>query len=67
MLHISFTKMSGAGNDFVVIDNRDFKLKADVPSFVRVVTRRRVAIGADGLVLLEPSDNAEFRNEVLQR
>ncbi len=53
--------MSGAGNDFVVIDNRDFKLKADVPSFVRVVTRRRVAIGADGLVLLEPSDNAEFR------
>jgi len=61
MLYIPFTKMCGAGNDFVVIDNRDFRVKGDVPSFVRAISYRRIGIGADGVLLVEPSDKAEFR------
>ncbi|NUN71136.1 MAG: diaminopimelate epimerase [Bacteroidetes bacterium] len=55
----SFVKMSGAGNDFVVVDNRDGRIQ-DAPTFARKVCERRFGIGADGLLLLEPSENAAF-------
>jgi diaminopimelate epimerase len=62
---IAFTKMSGSGNDFVVIDHRR-ALLADqqVVPFVRAVCRRGVGIGADGVVLIEsaePGDDVDFR------
>ena len=54
---IPFWKMSGSGNDFVVIDNRQGVLAAaDAPEFARAVCRRRVSVGADGVVLIESSD-----------
>ncbi|HID09814.1 MAG TPA: diaminopimelate epimerase [Candidatus Latescibacteria bacterium] len=49
---ISFSKMSGAGNDFVVFDNRDGKVE-EYPEFVRKVCRRRLGIGADGVMFVE--------------
>lgn len=49
---ISFSKMSGAGNDFVVLDNRDGKVE-EYPEFVRKVCRRRLGIGADGVMFVE--------------
>lgn len=53
---IPFWKMSGSGNDFVVIDNRAGIIPpAAVRAFTRLVCRRRVAVGADGVVLIEPS------------
>lgn len=59
---ITFYKMSGAGNDFLVIDNREGiipeKEKGDV---ARRVCRRRLAVGADGILLVEPSQIATFR------
>ncbi|MEJ5359409.1 MAG: diaminopimelate epimerase [Desulfobacterales bacterium] len=59
---IPFVKMSGSGNDFIVIDHRPpFLPEAGMADFVRAVCRRRVSIGADGLILLEPSDRADFR------
>ncbi|HYH11171.1 MAG TPA: diaminopimelate epimerase [Thermomicrobiales bacterium] len=52
-----FAKMTGSGNDFVVIDNREPLLPNDaIPDFVRAVCRRGVAIGADGVVLIEACD-----------
>lgn len=60
---LHFTKMSGSGNDFIVIDNRDGALPADLASpFTRLVSRRRLSIGADGVVLIEPSsrDDVDF-------
>jgi diaminopimelate epimerase len=59
-MQIDFTKMSGAGNDFVVIDNRQgvFNLTHEQ---VRTMCTRRTGIGADGLILLETSETADFR------
>lgn len=58
---IPFTKMTGSGNDFVVIDHREPLLPADdIPEFVRAVCRRGVAIGADGVVLIEASDRDDI-------
>jgi diaminopimelate epimerase len=51
---IPFWKMSGSGNDFVVIDNRAGLLSLErVAAFARAVCRRRVSLGADGVVLIE--------------
>jgi diaminopimelate epimerase len=51
--------MSGAGNDFVVVDNRN-NVIADPPEFSRFVCNRRFGIGADGVLLLESHDSSAF-------
>jgi diaminopimelate epimerase len=53
---IEFYKMSGSGNDFIVIDNREFIISNSISDFVKAVCTRRVSVGADGVILLEPSD-----------
>jgi len=59
---IAFCKMSGSGNDFIIIDNRDLSLNVgDLPVFVRKVCERKVSVGADGLLLIEPSTIADFK------
>ena len=59
---IPFTKMSGTGNDFILIDHRQPLLNGvDLPEFVRAVCQRRFSVGADGLILIEPSSTADFR------
>ncbi len=61
---IPFTKMSGSGNDFVVIDHRQTLIaEADIAGFTRAVCRRRFGIGADGVILIEhsPRPEADFR------
>ncbi len=58
---IKFSKLSGAGNDFLMIDNRQFILKDPLDEFVRKVCRRGMSVGADGVILVEPSDKADFR------
>lgn len=58
---ISFSKMSGTGNDFIIIDHRKpFIDKADLSDFVRSVCRRKISVGADGLILIEESERADF-------
>jgi diaminopimelate epimerase len=59
-MELAFTKMSGAGNDFVVIDNRDGVVQ-DGPGMAKIVCERHFGIGADGLLLLEKSKKADFR------
>ncbi|MBN1473745.1 MAG: diaminopimelate epimerase [Syntrophaceae bacterium] len=59
---IEFYKMSGSGNDFIIIDNRDLSLDVgDLPSFARRVCERKISVGADGLFLIEPSKIADFK------
>jgi diaminopimelate epimerase len=48
-----FTKMNGAGNDFVVADNRDGRFRLGPEQVARLCHRQR-GIGADGLMLLVP-------------
>jgi len=59
---ISFSKMSGSGNDFIIIDNRRHIMDGiDLSKFITAVCRRKISVGADGLILIEPSDKADFR------
>lgn len=59
---VPFTKMSGAGNDFIVIDHRvSFIPETEQAEFVRKVCRRMFSVGADGLILIENSELADFR------
>lgn len=59
---ISFYKMSGSGNDFIIIDNRDLSLNVgDLSSFARRVCARKISVGADGLFLIEPSATVDFK------
>ena len=58
---MQFYKMSGTGNDFVLLDNRDGTLSADLSRLVPALCHRRNGVGADGVLLLERSDKADFR------
>ena len=60
-MKISFTKMHGAGNDFVVVDGRNGGLPGDLDGWVRSVCDRRHSVGADGVLILAPGDSADFR------
>jgi diaminopimelate epimerase len=54
-------KLSGAGNDFVIIDNRYNVIPTYEVNFVIKVCARRVSVGADGLLLVENSNIADFK------
>ena len=59
---IEFYKMSGSGNDFILIDNRDGSLAVgNIVAFVKSVCERKVSVGADGLIVIESSDKVDFR------
>lgn len=59
---IPFTKMSGTGNDFIVIDHRNsFLSPEEASSFASLVCRRKFSAGADGLILIENSDSVNFK------
>ena len=65
---LSFFKMSGAGNDFLVADNRHGEWDAfDLPKLARGLCRRALSVGADGLILLEPSARAAYALRILNR
>jgi len=57
---LPFVKMTGAGNDFVLIDNRRGEFTIDWRKFAPSVCNRRYGIGADGLLVLESSTEADF-------
>jgi diaminopimelate epimerase len=59
---IYFYKISGSGNDFIIIDNRDQHMdKQSLPEFAANVCQRKISVGADGLILIETSDIADFK------
>jgi diaminopimelate epimerase len=58
---IPFSKYSGSGNDFILIDNRKGVFPFHHKSLITNVCRRRTGIGADGIILLEETQNADFR------
>jgi len=63
-LVVEFTKMTGAGNDFIVLDNRFFQFTTDELSrFAAKYCPRRSSVGADGLLALEesPLDGCDYR------
>ncbi|MBN2188734.1 MAG: diaminopimelate epimerase, partial [Chitinispirillaceae bacterium] len=60
---LHFIKMEGCGNDFVVAHELPAPLKPTAELAVRLCDRRR-GIGADGLILILPSQTADFRMRI---
>ena len=57
---IPFVKMTGSGNDFVIVDNRDGRIDPDTAApWVRAVCRRGLSVGADGVILLQDDAQGE--------
>lgn len=54
-------KFSGAGNDFIIIDNRKNIVQKNLNNFIIRICKRRLSIGADGLILLENSKKAHYK------
>lgn len=58
---LRFTKMNGAGNDFVMIDNRAGDVHLSPQQIAKICDRHR-GVGADGILLIESAANgADFR------
>jgi diaminopimelate epimerase len=57
---VRFTKMHGAGNDYVYVDLSREKVK-NPSAFARAVSDRHTGVGSDGLILIAPSKKADFR------
>jgi diaminopimelate epimerase len=60
-MRIPFIKMHGLGNDFVVLDAREAPLPVMTAQVARALGDRRIGIGFDQLILLEPSEAHDFR------
>jgi diaminopimelate epimerase len=59
---VSFFKMSGSGNDFIIIDNRSGIVNEQgLKDFIVNVCRRKMSVGADGLILIENSEKVDFK------
>lgn len=57
---IRFQKWQGAGNDFIIIDNRNQQVEILSPQMIRELCDRHFGIGADGLMLVGPSTGYDF-------
>lgn len=62
MKKIDFYKMSGSGNDFIIVDNRNKIIdENDLANFIAKICRRKMSVGADGFILVENTDSADFK------
>ncbi len=58
---IRFTKLSATGNDFILFDNRENLFRGDEEQLFRTLCTRRLAIGADGILLIENPQTSALR------
>ena len=61
MTHQTFYKMTGSGNDFVMLDGRTTSAAEWPAERIRSLCDRRFGVGSDGLILALPSEKADFR------
>jgi diaminopimelate epimerase len=63
-MHIPFSKYHGAGNDFILIDNREDVYPLDDPHLIRRWCDRHSGIGADGVLIVEKSGKADNKMRI---
>lgn len=56
-----FTKMHGAGNDYVYVDCFSEAVPADIPATAIAISDRHTGVGGDGLVLIGPTERADVQ------
>lgn len=62
---MKFTKMQGCGNDYVYVDgSRERIPQEEKPQLVRRLSDRHFGIGGDGVIFINPSDEADFEMEM---
>jgi diaminopimelate epimerase len=59
-MNVTFNKYQGAGNDFIIIDNRNGIINPDDVNLINKLCDRRFGIGADGLILVSEVTNGDF-------
>ena len=59
-----FTKMHGAGNDYVYVDCFSQDVPDELPELARRISDRRFGVGGDGLILIRPSESADARMQM---
>ena len=59
-MNINFYKYQGTGNDFILIDNRDFLLNHNNPKLISQLCNRRFGIGGDGIIFLQNIKDYDF-------
>jgi len=59
-----FAKMHGAGNDFIMVDDRDGSFPGDGRR-IAALAARRTGIGSEGVILIQKSARADFRGNVM--
>jgi len=64
-MKLKFTKMHGAGNDFIMIDDRAGQVPWQDHFLMAALAARRTGIGCEGIILIHPSDQADFRMRFL--
>lgn len=61
---MKFTKMHGIGNDYVYVNCLEEDLPMEAGRLAELVSDRHFGIGSDGLILIEPSEVADFRMDM---
>ena len=56
---LNFTKMTGLGNDYIYVDCTDGTKLKNIPEMAKKLSDRHLGIGADGLILIDKSDNKQ--------
>ncbi|NDB10038.1 MAG: diaminopimelate epimerase [Burkholderiaceae bacterium] len=66
MTRLRFTKMHGAGNDFIVIDGTCQDIRSITPAIWRKLAHRQLGVGADQILIVEPSNlpNVDFKYRI---
>jgi len=59
-MRVGFSKYSGAGNDFIIVDDRSLGFCGDIAR----LCHRQWGVGADGLILLQPSSLADYKMRI---
>jgi len=59
-MRIAFWKMHGSGNDFILVDNRTETIPSLSSAWLQKICTRHTGIGADGVILIQPSEKADF-------
>ncbi len=61
---MKFTKMQGLGNDYIYVNCFSEQVPEEIGALAKRVSNRHFGIGSDGLVLIRPSDYADFRMDM---